>query len=128
MPLELRPETAPLRIDETGAVRVGSSRVQLVFVVEAFQDGATPEEIVLQYPALSLADVYAVIAYYLRHKAEVDEHVAEYNRQADEVRARIEARQPDLGDNRQRLLARRQTMNRSSGSKAKISEPECGST
>lgn len=107
MPLELRPETPPLRIDESGAVRVGSSRVQLVLVIEAFQDGATPEEIVMQYPALSLTDVYAVIAYYLRHKAEVEEYVAEYNRQAEEVRARIEARQKDLGDIRQRLLARR---------------------
>jgi uncharacterized protein (DUF433 family) len=107
MTVTIQPESPPLRIDESGAVRVGSSRVHLVLVVEAFQDGATPEEIVLQYPALSLADVYAVIAYYLRHKAEVDEYVAEYNRQADEVRARIEARQKDLPDIRSRLLARR---------------------
>ncbi|HET6575554.1 MAG TPA: DUF433 domain-containing protein [Fimbriiglobus sp.] len=107
MSLELRPETPPLRIDESGAVRVGNSRVQLVLVVEAFQDGATPEEIVLQYPALSLADVYAVIAFYLRHKTEVEDYVTEYNRQADEVRARIEARQKDLPDIRARLLARR---------------------
>lgn len=115
MPLELRPETPPLRIDESGAVRVGSSRVQLVFVVEAFQDGATPEEIVLYYTTLSLADVYAVIAYYLRHKAEVEEYVADYNRQAEEVRARIEAGQKDLPDIRSRLLARRREGTSGSG-------------
>ncbi|HVK16273.1 MAG TPA: DUF433 domain-containing protein [Fimbriiglobus sp.] len=98
---------APLRMDDSGAIRVGETRVLMVLVIEAFQDGATPEGIVLQYPTLSLADVYAVIAYYLRHKAEVEEYVADYNRQAEEVRARIEAAQKDLPDIRSRLLARR---------------------
>ncbi len=112
MLLELLPALPPLQIDESGAVRVGNSRVQLVFVVEAFQDGATPEEIVLQYTTLSLADVYGVIAYYLRHKDDVEEYVADYNRQAEEIQRRIEANQPDLGDFRHRLMAKRDAVRR----------------
>ena len=38
----------------------------------AFDEGATAEEIVQQYPALSLADAYAAISYYLRHRSDVE--------------------------------------------------------
>ena len=107
MPLAIIPEVPPLRIDDTGAVRVGQTRVLFVLVVEAFQDGATPEEIVQMYDSLSLADAYGAIAYYLRHRAESEAYLAEYNRQAAEVRKRVEAAQRDLPDIRQRLLAER---------------------
>jgi len=41
-----------------------------------FDDGASPEEIVEQYNALQLDDVYAVITYYLSHANEVREYFA----------------------------------------------------
>ncbi len=65
MPMEKQP--IPLETDEHGVARVAGTRVTLDVLVEAFADGATPEEIVLQYPVLPLADVYAVIGYYLGH-------------------------------------------------------------
>jgi uncharacterized protein (DUF433 family) len=34
--------------------------------------GMTPEEIVVTYPTLSLAEVFAALAYYHSHRAEVD--------------------------------------------------------
>ena len=43
MPLTIQPEAPPLRVDESGAVRVGNTRVLFVLVVQAFQNGATPE-------------------------------------------------------------------------------------
>lgn len=49
------------------------------------------------FDTLDLADVYAVIAYYLRHGAEVDAYLAEQRRLADEVRREIEARFPQAG-------------------------------
>jgi uncharacterized protein (DUF433 family) len=109
MPLVFEAEAPPLRADGTGAIRVGASRVLLELVVEAFQDGATAEEIVQRYPTTTLADVYGVIAYYLRHKDEVEAYLTERDRQAAEVRQRIEARQGDLAGLRQRLLSRRAT-------------------
>ena len=51
-----------------GGLRVGRSRVLLELVIRAFQDGATPEAIVQRYPTTTLADIYAVVAYYLRHR------------------------------------------------------------
>jgi uncharacterized protein (DUF433 family) len=100
-------DAVPLRVDDTGTVRVGKTRVILELVVHAFRDGATPEQLVQDYDTLDLADVYAVIAYYLRHRDEVDAYLAERERQADELRKKIEAAQSHLPDIRARILAAR---------------------
>jgi uncharacterized protein (DUF433 family) len=107
MSLVIRTETPPLRLDSSGALRVGESRVLLELVIQEFQDGATAEAIVQRYPTTTLADVYSVIAYYLRHRDEVERYLAERETQAEQVRERIEGRQGDLGDLRRRLLAQR---------------------
>jgi uncharacterized protein (DUF433 family) len=59
----------PLKTDVDGVVRVGNTRVTLDTVVDAFREGATAEEIVSRYPSLLLADVYAVIGYYLQQQS-----------------------------------------------------------
>jgi uncharacterized protein (DUF433 family) len=107
MPFAVQAEAPPLREDATGALRVGASRVLLEIVILSFQDGATPETIVQRYPTLALADVYGVIYYYLRHRAEVDEYLSRRQQQADTVWKRIETQQGDLADIRARLEAHR---------------------
>lgn len=107
MPFLPHIEAPPLREDASGALRVGGSRVLLELVIHAFEDGATAESIVQRYSTLELSDVYAVIAYYLRHRQEVDEYLARREVEAREVRARIEASQGDLKEIRQRIQARR---------------------
>lgn len=106
MPLALQSEAPPLRVDESGAVRVGNTRVLFVLVVRAFQNGATPEDIVRMYETLDLADAYAAVAYYLRHKSDVEALLAEYDQQADEVRKKIEERQGPQTGLRKKLLGR----------------------
>jgi uncharacterized protein (DUF433 family) len=101
-------EAPPLHEDGAGAVRVGASRVLLELVLRAFQDGATPEAIVQRYSTLALPDVYAAIAYYLRHRTEVEGYLARREQQAEEVRRRLESQQGDLSEIRARLLARSQ--------------------
>ena len=96
----------PLRLDESGTLRVGNTRVPIDTVVSAYESGATPEEIVLGYDTLQLADVYAVISYYLEHREEVEAYLDCRRQHAEEVRARFEARFPTSGI-RKRLLARR---------------------
>ena len=103
--LEIRTDTPPLGQDDSGAVRIGNTRVLLELVIRAFEDGATPEAIVQRYPTTTLADIYAVIAYYLRHRALVERYLAERERQAEDLRQNIEARQGDLSEVRRRLLA-----------------------
>jgi uncharacterized protein (DUF433 family) len=105
--MAIRPEDPPLRTDPDGTIRVGTSRVVLEVIIHAYQDGQTPEAIAESYPTVTLADVYGVIAYYLRHRAEMDVYLAERERQAEELWRRIEARQGDSADLRERLLARR---------------------
>ena len=87
-----------MREDADGALRVGDTRVLLELVIRAFQDGATPETIVQRYSTLALADVYAVVTYYLRHRSEVEEYLAHREQKAEEVRSRIESGQGDLSE------------------------------
>jgi hypothetical protein len=82
----------------------------LELVIHAFEDGATPETIAQQYPTTTLADIYSVIAYYLRHRDEVDAYLTARERKAEEVRKRIERQQGDLTEVRQRLLARKKPL------------------
>jgi len=105
--IAVQAEAPPIRMEPDGSYRVGTSRVLLDIVIGTFQLGATPETIVQQYPSVALGDVYAVIAHYLRHKPEVDAYLAAREREAEEIRARIEKSQPDLADIRARLLAHR---------------------
>ncbi|MGH3943304.1 MAG: DUF433 domain-containing protein [Pseudonocardiaceae bacterium] len=85
---------------------MGRSRVTLDVVVGAFREGATAEEIVHQYPTLDLADVYAVISYYLRHQGEVKAYLSCRRDEAATVRRQNETRVDPSGI-RERLLARR---------------------
>lgn len=107
MPLTIHDDAVPLRVDDTGTVRIAKTRVILELVVHAFRDGATPEQIVQDYDTLDLADVYCVIGYYLRHRAEVDAYLSERAREGEELRKKIEESQRHLPDIRARLLAAR---------------------
>jgi uncharacterized protein (DUF433 family) len=105
MAISMATERIPLVTDADGVVHIGGTRVTLDTVVAAFDDGATAEEIVHQYPALQLADVYAVITYYLRQRSEVEAYMRQRREQAGEVRRQNEARFDPHGV-RDRLLAR----------------------
>ncbi len=106
MAFVISPDPVPLRIDEGGSVRVGKTRVTLDTVITAFLLGNSPEEIANSFPSLDLADVYAVVAYYLRHRPEVEAYLEEGERKAEEVRGMVES-QPGYKEFRERLLARR---------------------
>ncbi|HKP51272.1 MAG TPA: DUF433 domain-containing protein [Chloroflexia bacterium] len=105
MTLAMGDNPVPLRIDEDGVVRVNGTRVPLDIIVDAFQDGASAEEIVIRYPTLRLTDVYAVIAYYLHHQTEVDAYLEGERALDDQARQDIEAG-PDMIAIRERLLTR----------------------
>jgi uncharacterized protein (DUF433 family) len=91
MTLTIAADPLPLRLDEGGTYRVGPTRVRLDSVVYLFNQGSSAAQIVGEYPSLELADVHAVISYYLRHKNEVDAYVKQREREADELRRQIEA-------------------------------------
>lgn len=89
-------DVSPLRLDPGGILRVGQSRVSLDLVIEHYQDGSTPEEIVQAYDTLVVSDVYAVIGYYLRHRQEIDEYMNQREASAAKLRALIEESAPRI--------------------------------
>lgn len=99
-------EVIPLRKDEHGVIRVGGTRVTLDTVLHVFKQGLSAEEIVDCYPSLTLADVYMVISYYLRHQSEIETYLERREREEEEVRRQNEARFDQRGI-RERLMARR---------------------
>lgn len=107
MAFTIEVDPTPLRVDELGTVRVGDSQVLLDIVVREFNNGAEPEAIAQGYPTLALADVYDVLAYYLRHRKDVNEYIDTRRQQAEVLRQEIEAKQPNRAELRTKLLARK---------------------
>jgi uncharacterized protein (DUF433 family) len=105
--LPLHAEPPPLRVDEGGVVRVGKSRISLDLIVEQYENGMTPDDLIRAYDTLSLADVHSVIAYYLRHREEVRTYLRRRAEDAGLLRVKIEAERPRVS--REELLTRRGT-------------------
>ena len=93
----------PITADAQGTLRVGGTRVTLDTLVMAFEQGATPEHIAQDYAPLPLTDVYAVLAYYLQHRDEVEAYLQTRHASARHIRDCAGTHVPGL---RQRLLER----------------------
>ena len=102
----VEPVPVPLVKDQAGRLMVPGSRISLDVLIAAFKRGKTPEAIHRDFRAVSVADVYAVFAYYLLHRDEVEEYLAEQDRDADAEQARIEALYPPEEGLRAKLLSR----------------------
>jgi uncharacterized protein (DUF433 family) len=86
------------------------SRVPLAHLVREFQAGQSPESIRSHYPTLTLEQVYGAITFYLGNKDQVEQDLAEREREEDAYSA---ANPPsaELRDRfermRQQVIARR---------------------
>lgn len=94
-----------LKKDADGVFRVGGTRVTLDTIIAAFNEGATAEEIVYQYPSLNLADVYEAIGYYLRNRSEIEAYLEQRQNEATKIRQQNENLFDPHGI-RDRLMAR----------------------
>jgi len=99
-------QAVPLSQSSDGVIRVKGTRITLDTIVTAFEEGCTAEEIAQQYPSLTLADIYASIGYYLRHRAEVETYLKERRALSDSAHRENERRFDPRGV-RERLLGRR---------------------
>src|SRR5579862_6131576 len=88
----LSSEPFPLETSADGVIRVQGTRITLDTLWAAFSEGATAEEIVQQYPTLSLADTYQAIGYCLRHPATLEEYLAKRGVAAEAIRRSNESR------------------------------------
>ena len=93
----------PLWQDEYGAIRVAKTRVTLDVIIAAYQHGDTPHEINKGYPTLNLAEIYAVLAYYMRNREQVDAYLRERDEEARFIPPEFEAERPEMFELRPKL-------------------------
>lgn len=112
--LPLTPRAVPLTQLENGTLRITGTRIPLELVVEHYNAGETPEQIVEAFDTLRLSDVYTLVGYYLENRAAIDEYVRRMDELGDEMERKIKAELPlrsgfkqELKDRWTRLQAQR---------------------
>jgi uncharacterized protein (DUF433 family) len=94
-----------------GSFYLIGSRVPLARIVYEFNNGAAPEAIRLDYPTLSLEQVYGAITFYLANKGEIEQDMTDRRRIEEDVIKAQPALPPDLQQKleraREQMLSRR---------------------
>lgn len=83
--------TIPLKMDEQGAIRISGTRITLDTVIARHHQGDSPEAIHEGFDILPVNDIYAVIAYYLANRDELDAYLQRRAEEADRIRQEAEA-------------------------------------
>jgi len=84
-------QNVPLTQTEDGTIRVTGSRVSLEAVLYQYEQGNSAQQIHESFPSLRLADIHAVISYYLNHREQVNEYLRDQEKKARAVREDIES-------------------------------------
>lgn len=87
-----------------GGYYIQDTRVSLDSVVYRWLEGLSPETIADCFPALSLEQVYGAVAYYLAHRAEVDDYLKASDEEFEAFRQRVRANYPRLSRRLDELL------------------------
>ena|SRR5260370_5325795 len=71
---------------------IAGTRVSLDSIVYEFRTGASPESIAQSFPVLRLEQVYGAVTFYLANQTQIEQYLAEsekeYAKQVQEARAR----------------------------------------
>ena len=98
MTMPLHTDPVPLHIDDTGAIRVGDSRVTLDVLLHYWRQGMKPEEIARGLDTISLADIHGALSYYFRHETEIDDYLRLAPEEAEDLhRSRSKPPTPPSG-------------------------------
>ena len=77
-----------IEVDAQNVARIVGKRTKVIqIVMDKMANGWDAETIHAQYPYLSLAEIHAAFAYYYDHQPELDRHIVEGERLADEAQA-----------------------------------------
>ncbi|MGK2964240.1 MAG: DUF433 domain-containing protein [Tepidiformaceae bacterium] len=83
-------DPAPVEAWPDGSIRVGGTRLLLALVVDYYERGETPQQIAAAF-AMPEQDILGALAYYARHREELNEYFARRAAEADELRKRVES-------------------------------------
>lgn len=97
----------PIVETENQQFRIRGTRIGLEVIIEDYVNGDSAEEISLNYDALTLTDVYAILHYYHSYRSEVDGYIKRITEDGEAIRAEVEA-QHNLAHLRSRLRERQQ--------------------
>jgi len=81
----------PIKADDAGTIRVSGTRVTLHSLLTLYKLGETPDAIHEAFPSVPLADIYAVIAYYLANRPALDAYLVAEDEASEAVKANWEA-------------------------------------
>src|SRR5215212_8316454 len=86
-------QKVPLTLWEDGSIRVKGTRLLIDMIINAHKRGDCPEEIFDAFPSkeYTIADIYLIIAYYLRNKAKIDKYLAKREKEAEKFWRTIES-------------------------------------
>ncbi|MCP5117564.1 MAG: DUF433 domain-containing protein [bacterium] len=79
-----------------GGYFVKGTRVTLDSVVYQFRDGASPEHIRDNFPALNLEQVYGAITFYLANEARINSYLADGEDKFEKLRQQSREANPEL--------------------------------
>jgi uncharacterized protein (DUF433 family) len=102
---EIKAEPIPIEFDKHGIARIGGTRVTLETLLTKYHQGASAENLAEAFPSLNIADIHAVLAYYLHNRETVDAYLDEAKTRDEEGIRFIREKFPQ-DDLKERLLAR----------------------
>jgi uncharacterized protein (DUF433 family) len=77
-----------ISLDERGVAYIAGTSMKVAHIVIDTQTWSmTPQEIRDNYPHLSLAQIYAALAYYHDHKAEIDSMLDAWDEEYEQLRS-----------------------------------------
>src|SRR5882672_8144447 len=92
-----------ITIDSKGIARIAGKRIRVIDLVADMLDyGWTADQIRIQHPSLSLAQIHAALTYYYDHQAELDAEIEKRDndtqkRAANRTKSPIRAKLRRLG-------------------------------
>ena len=71
-----------------GKPRIAGTRIRVQDIVIMTEQGKSPDEIIVGYPHLTLAGIYAALAYYHDNRIEIDQQIRDDDDFVAEMRAK----------------------------------------
>lgn len=86
-------QKVPLTLWKDGSIRVKGTRLLIDIIINAHQRGECPEEIFEAFPSdvYTIADIYSIVAYYLKNKEKLERYMAKRKKEADKFWKNIES-------------------------------------
>jgi uncharacterized protein (DUF433 family) len=77
-----------IEIDEKGIPWISGANTKVIEVVlDKMAHDSSPEQMHVQYPHLSLAQIHAALSYYYEHQAELDADIERRDREVEALKA-----------------------------------------